>query len=281
MRSRLLVAALMLAAITAGGLVAFWPHGPGGSIQAAGPPPASDPSPSLHANPFAQVTAPSGMLAAVYDLRTGQLWDLGHGRPQAEASIVKLDILQALLARHGTAAPVAAAKMMEDSDNGAATALWTTAGGAAGIGSYNTLAGLKETSLSRCVHCPGFPWPGWGLTTTTPDDQITLLRQLVAPQRPLLTPAERSYVLGLMEHVTPAQRWGVSGGVPPGVTVALKNGWLPMNRAATNWQVNSIGWINGNGRDYLIAILTTHNPTEQAGITQITRLAGHIYQSLR
>ena len=38
------------------------------------------------------------------------------------------------------------------------------------------------------------------------------------------------------------QAWGISAGV----TVALKNGW----------QVNSIGWISGGGREYTLAILT-------------------------
>ena len=48
-----------------------------------------------------------------------------------------------------------------------------------------------------------------------------------------------------MENVAPDQRWGVSGGVPAGVTVALKNGWLPLNDANTDWQVNSVGWVSG------------------------------------
>ena len=71
--------------------------------------------------------------------------------------------------------------MIEDSDNDAATSLWDEAGGAAGIGAYNARAGLTSTTPSACVACAGFPWPGWGLTTTTPADQIALLRRLVGP----------------------------------------------------------------------------------------------------
>jgi len=41
------------------------------------------------------------VLAAVYDIGTGRTWDLGHGGPQAEASVVKLDILETLLAERG------------------------------------------------------------------------------------------------------------------------------------------------------------------------------------
>ena len=106
-----------------------------------------------------------------------------------------------------------AGQMIEDSDNDAATSLWYAVGGAARIRSFNARAGLTQTAPSSCVVCPGFAWPGWGLTTTTPDDQIALLRQLVTPSS-VLPRAAREYALSLMQDVTPAQRWGVSGGVP-------------------------------------------------------------------
>jgi hypothetical protein len=172
--------------------------------------------------------------------------------------------------------------MIEDSDNDAATSLWGEADGAAGIGAYNDRAGLTRTTPSECVTCVGFAWPGWGLTTTVPQDQLTLLKQLITPgPRPLLSDAERSYALSLMENVAPGQRWGVSGGVPAGVTVALKNGWLPLDHANTDWQVNSVGWISGDGRDYLIAVLTTGNPAEQYGIDTINALSALIWTALR
>jgi beta-lactamase class A len=227
------------------------------------------------------------VLAAVYDLGTGRSWDLGQGQPQAEASIVKLDVLEALLAEHdqdgGTRLPAAdrslTQQMIEDSDNDAATSLWYQVGGPARIRSFNVKAGLTDTVPSSCVVCPGFAWPGWGLTTTTPDDQIALLRQLVRPSS-LLTSADRDYALSLMEDVTPSQRWGVSGGVPAQVTVALKNGWLPLRGADSDWQVNSVGWVSGGGRNYLIAVLTTGNPTDQYGIDTIEALAAMVWQHM-
>jgi beta-lactamase class A len=226
------------------------------------------------------------VLAAVYDLRTGQTWQLGQGQPQDEASMVKVDVLETLLAeqgRSGTEMPASdqalAQEMIEDSDNDAATSLWNAVGGASSIRSFNTTAGLTHTVPSSCVNCPGFPWPGWGLTTTVPGDQLALLRTLVEPNS-LLTNAERGYALSLMENVTPDQRWGVSGGVPAQVTVALKNGWLPLNSANNDWQINSEGWISGSGRDYLIAVLTTGNPTEQYGIGTINQLAAMVWRSL-
>ena len=226
------------------------------------------------------------VVAAVYDVAAGQTWTLGPQHPQAEASIVKLDILETLYAQQGNGPALAgtdqslAQQMMEDSDNAAATSLWNAVGGPGRIQSFNTAAGLTHTLPSSCVTCPGFAWPGWGLTTTTPADQIALLRELIEPST-LLTDAQRQNALEFMENVTPGQRWGVTGGVPPQATVALKNGWLPLNSARTDWQINSIGWVKGSGRDYLMAVLTTGNPTEQYGIDTINRLSAMVWGNLR
>jgi beta-lactamase class A len=245
-----------------------------------------------HQDPFgtaasSYVTARTGTVtAAVYDVATGQTWTFGSSKPQAEASIVKLNILEALYAQHGSGSGGLSAsdtslaqQMMEDSDNDAATSLWYAAGGPSRIASFNTSAGLTHTAPSSCVQCPDFPWPGWGLSTTTPTDQLALLRELIKPST-LLTDAQRSSALKLMENVAPSQRWGVSGGVPSQATVALKDGWLPLNSTHTNWQINSIGWISGSGRNYLMAVLTTGNPTEQYGIDTISQLAALVWRHM-
>jgi hypothetical protein len=301
----LLIAAGIVGVFTLGGSGARPPgHGAAagtGAGSSSGPPAAaaaataSSPVPqpaASHHDPLGPAAASyvstrdGVVLAAVYDLRTGQTWHFGRGQPQDEASVVKLDVLETLLAERGRIGielsagdRALAVQMIEDSDDDAATSLWDEVGGASGIRSFNTSAGLADTVPSSCVNCPGFPWPGWGLTTTIPGDQLTLLRTLVEPNS-LLTNAERNYALSLMENVTPGQRWGVSGGVPAQATVALKNGWLPLNSANNNWQINSVGWISGGGRDYLIAVLTTGNPTEQYGIDTIDRLAAMVWNGM-
>ena len=172
-----------------------------------------------------------------------------------------------------------AQNMIEDSDNNAATQLWNAVGGAAGLRAFNASVGLVGTSPSPCIVCTGFPWPGWGLTTTTPTDQVDLLRQVVEPND-FLTLADRTYALQLLENVTPDQRWGVTAGIPAQVTIALKNGWLPLNDADTDWQINSIGWISGLGRNYLIAVLSTGSPTEQYGIETIDQLSASVWAAM-
>jgi hypothetical protein len=244
-----------------------------------------------HRDPFGTAAASylsrrtGTVLAAVYDVRTGQTWRLGQGRPQAEASVVKLDVLETLLAERGRGGGLSASdqslasQMIEESDNTAATSLWYEVGGAAQIRLFNAEAGLTQTTPSSCVVCAGFSWPGWGLSTTTPADQIALLRKLITPSS-LLTGAERDYALSLLENVTPSQRWGVSGGVPAQVTVALKNGWLPLAGVDSDWQINSVGWISGGSRNYLMAVLAAGNPTEQYGIETIDRLSAMVWQDM-
>jgi hypothetical protein len=234
-----------------------------------------------HADPFtAAMTAylagrAGTVVAAVYDESTGQTWTLGDGGPQATGSIVKVEILQALLARYPDGLTPAdrtlARAMIENNDNDAGTTLWNAVGRSVGLRSYDLSAGLRRTTPSACLVCAGFGWPGWGLTTTTPADQLRLLRELV--DGPLLSLADRAYALSLMENVEPDQGWGVSAGLPAGVRVALKNAWVPLSTADADWQINSVGWVDGDGRDYLVAVLTTGNPNEEYGIETIDVLS--------
>jgi Beta-lactamase enzyme family len=213
---------------------------------------------------------------AVDNLRTGKLWWYHPGFREQTASIVKVDILETLLRQAmDRNAPLSeetaetAQGMIENSDNDDATDLWNQVGGASGIAAYNAKAGLTATSPNT----DGY----WGETLTTAPDQISLLKQLVLPHG-LLNRASQDYQLGLMSNVESDQRWGVSGGVPSSARVALKNGWLPLS--GNDWQINSIGRIRGDGRWYLIAVLTTGDPTEAYGIDTIEAISALVYRTL-
>jgi beta-lactamase class A len=224
--------------------------------------------------------------AGVYDLSTGQQWTLGQQAPQAEASVVKLQILEAVLNQRTAQRVVLSLTeqeltppLIEQSDDEAATTLWGDVGGAKGMRAFDHKVGLVHTSPSECLQCPGSSWPGWGLTTSTPQDQITVLRQLVQPSG-ALDPNDQKYALHLLENVTPSQRWGVSSGVPAGVLVALKNGTLPLDAGNSDWQVNTVGWVSGDGRSYLMVVLSTGNPSEQYGIDTLNHLGAMVWSAL-
>jgi len=270
-----------------------------GGGQGTGVPPATvAPSASPATSPR-QATGPLGtqaqaylagrrgrIEAAVYDPSTGQQWTLGQQAPQAEASVVKLEILEAVLSKRTAQRVVLSLTeqqltppLIEQSDNEAATTLWEDVGGAQGMRAFDHRVGLVDTSPSNCLRCPGSSGPGWGLTTTTPQDQITVLRQLVQPSG-VLDRNDQKYAQHLLENVTPSQRWGVSGGVPAGVIVALNNGWRSLGAGNSDWQVNSIGWVSGDGRNYLMAVLSTGNPSEQYGIDTLNHLGAMAWDAL-
>jgi hypothetical protein len=213
--------------------------------------------------------------AAVYDDATGVTSLYRPGVAQDTASIIKVDILATLLAQ-GQADGVAlspaeqaiATNMIEESDNDDATDLWNAEGGATAVSAFDAAVGLTQTAPNAAGY--------WGLTTTTAADQVQLLRTVAYPST-LLTPASQAYELGLMEHIDADQSWGVSAGVAAGSVVALKNGWLPLD--AGGWQVDSIGYVDGQGRDYVIAVLTDDD-TEANGINFIQGLSGLIWQTL-
>jgi hypothetical protein len=221
--------------------------------------PHASPTESIHTvqtkpmlpNPFKNpslatyLTGRSGVVtAALYDKKTNQMWVYHPGVLEYAASIVKVQIMGTALWEaqpSGGQLPAAQAQlvppMIEASDNNAASSLLSAVGGTTKIGQFDRLAGLTDTTPAGTFPViPGSPapgWPGWGLTTTTAKDQVTLVKRF-AYHNTLLTDAQRRYGLGLMEQVETGQNWGVSSGLTqPGTTVALKNGWIPFPQPLT------------------------------------------------
>jgi hypothetical protein len=228
--------------------------------------------------------------AAVYDRQTGQTWVLNPHPGVAEhtASIVKVEIMGAVLKKAddagGDISPTELSllqTMIENSNNDSATTLWYDAGGPSAIQSFDDSVGMTGTTASQLQWIPGSTdLPGWGWTTTTALDQVKIVRDFAYPNS-LLTANNRHYGLSLMENVESDQAWGVSGGVPAGTTIALKNGWLPLDLGDdSNWQIDSIGWIDGHGRNYVIAVLSQGGALMQDGINAIDYISGKVYAAL-
>lgn len=224
---------------------------------------------------------------ALYDRVNGKTYLLSNGsHTQYTASIVKVDVLATWLRSFieqrkkipeeiPYSIKYLAERMIEASDNAAATGLFYFGGGCQALTTFNRLIPMKATD----VGCESANYYGWGNTTTTAADQVDLMK-VFAYGKPhhVLREDARAYGLELMEHVQPDQRWGVTCGpwgtscnAPdyaqpvPGITVALKNGWKTLPTCSQPiskcpWQVNSTGWVNGSGRNYILTVLTTHDP---------------------
>jgi hypothetical protein len=213
---------------------------------------------------------------ALYDIPTAATYLYRPGVAEQTASIVKVDILETLLHEYqasrsplGAENEYLATLMIENSDDGAATSLWNEVGGAPAISRYDYLMGLGAT----VANTEGY----WGETMTTALDQVELLKHLVF-SNPVLDDASRAYELDLMRHVIPLDYWGITTGPTSGALVAVKNGWVPI--VAGNWQINSIGYVTGDGRSYVLAVLTNENPTEYNGIETIDGISSRVWSAL-
>lgn len=212
--------------------------------------------------------------AAVYNVATGATFTYHNGYHERTASLVKIDILADLLyeAQHSEKPLTAkqqslATRMIEASNDAAATKLWSAIGGRDAIDSFNTLIGFKSTVPS---------W-SWGDISTTPLDQVQLLKAL-AFSNSILDTASREYEVTLMENVIGGQQFGLGWGSPAHATVAMKDGWY--YESPTGWQVNTAGFVQFQGRFYLVAIMTESDPDETYGMNTVTTLSSDIWKYL-
>jgi hypothetical protein len=230
---------------------------------------------------------------ALFDERTGRSYSLSNGgSTQYTASIVKVDILAKWLRsfqKQDAEIPddiqysiqYLMQRMIENSDNAAATSLFYFGGGCAALTRFNKLIPLDQTKVA----CETPKYYGWGNTETTAADQVDLMKVFAYGEpNGILGRDARKYGGELMQSVQPDQRFGITCGpwgtscdppnyaLPvPGVTVALKNGWKTLPTCSQPidqcpWQVNSTGWVEGQGRSYVLSILTTRDPVGTGGL---------------
>ncbi|MFC9971630.1 serine hydrolase [Spirillospora sp. NPDC127200] len=205
---------------------------------------------------------------AIRDPATGHGYAYGSRLRTATASVVKVDIVLALLLKaQRRGRPLSAhqrslaARAVKESDNAATDALWRMIGGGDGLAAAHRRLGLRDT-------VPG-PGGAWGSTRTGAADR---LRVLAALESGPLSAANRRYLRGLMEDVAPEQAWGVSAAGGRAGT-ALKNGWLPRRADGGRWTVNSVGRVTLGGRAFALAVLSDRNPTMGAGVTAVEHAA--------
>jgi hypothetical protein len=270
------------------------PHEAAGSC-AISTTPAGAPAPGFLGQICTYLSGRRGVVqVAMFDDHTGVSYLVSDGpNKQLTGSVAKVDILAQWLhsyQRSRTGIPggipysiqYLMQSMIEMSDNAAATGLFYFHGGCNTLTRFNATVPMTMTK----VGCQTRTYYGWGNTTTTAADQLALWRLFAYGGRDsVLGPSARRYALSLLRSVEPGQDWGIScgpwscsrpggtidsplrPGTKPvrGTVVAVKNGWktLPSCRRPIPrcpWQINSTGWVRGQGRDYAIAVLTTEDP---------------------
>lgn len=215
---------------------------------------------------------------AAYDGTTATTYVDGAGAGMYTASIVKVEILAALLLQHqdaGTALTDAqrrlATLMIEQSDNDAASTLWTAIGGDEGLNAASARLGLTSTVGGE----DGY----WGLTTTSALDQMTLLDSLTAADS-VLTASSQATLVELMGAVAPDQAWGVTAAADAGTTSAVKNGWLALSADDGLWVVNSIGLVDVAGSTVQVAVMLRGLSDFDDGVALVESIASATADSL-
>jgi hypothetical protein len=215
---------------------------------------------------------------AAVDLTSGRRFDYGATSGMIDASVSKLDVLEALLLHHQQAhTPLTAeddalaTSMIERSDNSAGQALWDGLGYASAIEAANARLGLRHTVPDPAGY--------YGLTTSCASDQLVLLDNLVNRHGPL-TAHSRAYALSLLSSVESDQRWGVSAVADSRTAVEVKNGWMPVDDDAGRWVVNSDGIVTVAGHRVLLAVMTRHNVDEQGGISLVEAISRKVAAAL-
>jgi beta-lactamase class A len=212
--------------------------------------------------------------AAVYDVTSESTYLYRSGVEGDTASIIKVNILALLLYQSqqrgvglSEETKETATSMIEYSDNDSATDLWDMVGGQGAVAAFDRKIGMTATT----------PNVDWGLTTTTPADQLTLLKLIALPNK-VLDNASRAYARNLMEHVVSYERFGIGWGTPAGAAVAMKDGWYP---ESSGWQTNTIGFVKSGRRFYLVAVMAAHEPSQAYGEDTLTDTAQLIWRTLR
>ncbi|MCM2535925.1 class A beta-lactamase-related serine hydrolase [Neobacillus pocheonensis] len=209
----------------------------------------------------------------VYDGYTGKTYTYNPSKTYQTASIVKISLLADVLYQR---IPLTnnenslLTRMIENSDNHAASTIWGQLGSDKNVQSFFRNAGMTNTIAGTS----GL----WGFTTTTVLDQLTMMKYF-AYHNAFLNDAQRAYGLNLMRNVELDQRWGTGYGLPSGVSIALKNGWSNTNQPY-NWRINSVGYINGQGKNYVISVLTINNRTESYGLDTINTISKLVWNEM-
>ena len=213
----------------------------------------------------------------VTDLQTGEEYGYRSGSHYDSASVVKVAIMAAVLRRQAAEDRRLTDReswllkaMIRNSDNNAASALYASLGRGPAMARFYRAAGMTHTTPGAGSY--------WGLTQITAADQVVLLQHLARPSK-LLTKRGRIYARDLMASVSSSQDWGVSAG-PRGndTRVELKNGWLVRSRHG--WRVHSVGHVKGEGRDYLVAVLTMDDQTMDRGVGVVEGVSRIVWRDL-
>jgi hypothetical protein len=210
----------------------------------------------------------NGMIGFAVRTRT-RFWGWHASRTFPSASVLKAMLLVAYLdmpsVRNRPLRPADRAllrPMIKQSDNDAATVVLHTVGSARVYGvAYR--AHMRSFSL---VIRP------WGFSQITAADQT---RYFLHIDR-LIAPRHRAYGLGLLNTITPVQRWGIARVRPPSWRLYFKGGWGD----GRGWVDHQVALLTRGNQRVSVAILTLHDERHVYGRETLRGIALRLVSGL-
>lgn len=212
--------------------------------------------------------------ASVMDTRTGCTYGLQANLPITTASVMKLEVLGAvLLEAQGEGRTLTerelglAEAMLHLSLNPETAVLWGQVG-FAGMTGFSQSVGADHTTHTAV----------FGATVSTAADRTKVALAVLAGAGPLDWEAvEQAWTM--LAGVHPSQQWGISAGVAEGFSVVNKNGFYPLT--GSGWRVGSTGFVaDPDGGGYAVTIMTDRNPDQAEGVDLVERVGRHIGRRL-
>jgi hypothetical protein len=209
-----------------------------------------------------------GTIAFAVRTRT-RVWGWHGGETFPSASVLKAMLVVAYLdmpsVRNRPLRPADRAllrPMIQQSDNDAATVVLHLVGSARVYG----VASRAHMRRFRLVVRP------WGFTQIDAADQT---RYFLRIDR-LIVPRHRAYGMGLLNTITPVQRWGIARVRPPGWRLYFKGGWGD----GTGWVDHQVALLTRGNDRISVAILTLHDQKHVYGRETLRGIAVRLLRGL-
>ncbi len=192
----------------------------------------------------------TGKVAVAVVDSNGELTGLHAHAVFESASLAKAMLLVAYVRSHtrpdASLDPVAT-KMIEESDNASASAIYGAVG-ARGLQKVAALSGMEDFE----------PGAGWVDSRVSAADQARFFSDLER----LVPASRRGFARELLSGVTPMQRWGIPAAAgPAGWKTFFKGGWLGMD----NRLMLQAAWLEKGRKRWALAVMTDDNPDRAYG----------------
>jgi hypothetical protein len=155
------------------------------------------------------------------------------------------------------------APMIRRSDNAAASAIFVK------LGTHRLRVLAKRAHMRRFTPVA----PVWGYSRIDAEDQARFFLHI----DDLIAARHRAYAMGLLEHITPSQRWGIARTRPPGWQLFFKGGW----GSGTGFVDHQVALLTKGDQRVSLAILTYADGSHAYGKETLRGVAKRLLRGLR